>query len=204
MGVIGFKKAKCKDCYKCVRLCPVKAITVQDEHAKFVASDCILCGQCLEACPQDAISVFGDIDRVKKYIEDGMTVIASLSPAYLGIYTDIEPGQFIEGLLELGFSEIREAAEGAIYVTAEYERLMREGRMENIITSACPVINQFVENYYPDMIPYMAPVVSPVIAHGKMLREEFGDNVKIVSISPCPVSYTHLATAIAALFCNFD
>ena len=79
MGVIGFKKAKCKDCYKCVRLCPVKAITVQDEHAKFVASDCILCGQCLEACPQDAITVFSDIDRVKQYINDGMTVIASLS-----------------------------------------------------------------------------------------------------------------------------
>lgn len=185
MGVIGFKKAKCKDCYKCVRLCPVKAITVQDEHAKFVANDCILCGQCLEACPQDAITVFSDIDKVKKYIEDGVTVIASLSPAYLGIYTDIEPGQFIEGLFRLGFSEIRESAEGAIYVTSEYERLMREGTMENIITSACPVINQFVENYYPDMIPYMAPVISPVIAHGKMLKEEFGDSVKIVSISPC-------------------
>ena len=104
MGAIGFKKAKCKDCYKCVRLCPVKAITVQNEHIKFAASDCILCGQCLEACPQDAITVFSDIDLVKQYLQDGMTVIASLSPAYLGIYTDIEPGQFIEGLYRLGFS----------------------------------------------------------------------------------------------------
>lgn len=185
MGVIGFKKAKCKDCYKCVRICPVKAISIQDEHAKFVANECILCGQCLEACPQDAITVFSDIEKVKKYIEDGIPVVASLSPAYLGIYTDVEPGQFIEGLFQLGFKDIRESAEGAIYVTYEYEKLMREGRLENIITSACPVINQFVENYYPDMIPYMAPVVSPVIAHGKLLREEFGNFVKIVSISPC-------------------
>lgn len=185
MGVIGFKKAKCKDCYKCVRICPVKAISIQDEHAKFVANECILCGQCLEACPQDAITVFSDIEKVKKYIEDGIPVVASLSPAYLGIYTDVEPGQFIEGLFQLGFKDIRESAEGAIYVTNAYEKLMQEGRMENIITSACPVINQFVENYYPDMIPYMAPVVSPVIAHGKLLREEFGNSVKIVSISPC-------------------
>ena len=185
MGAIGFKKAKCKDCYKCVRLCPVKAITVQNEHIKFAASDCILCGQCLEACPQDAITVFSDIDLVKQYLQDGMTVIASLSPAYLGIYTDIEPGQFIEGLYRLGFSQVRESAEGAIYVTNEYQRLMREGTMDNIITSACPVVNQYVETYYPDMIQYMAPVVSPVIAHGKLLKKEFGDSVKIVAISPC-------------------
>lgn len=185
MGAIGFKKAKCKDCYKCVRLCPVKAITIQDEHAKYIASECILCGQCLEACPQDAITVLSDIEKVKAYLEEGQPVIVSLSPAYLGIYTDAEPGQFIEALLMLGFEEIRETAEGAIYVTNEYERLMREGKMDYIITSACPVINQLVENYYPDMIPYMAPVVTPAVAHGKMLREEFGDSVKIVSISPC-------------------
>ena len=66
MGVIGFKMAKCKDCYKCVRICPVKAIKIQDEHARFIASECILCGQCLEACPQDAITVFSDIEKVKK------------------------------------------------------------------------------------------------------------------------------------------
>lgn len=185
MGAIGFKKAKCKDCYKCVRLCPVKAITIQDEHAKYVAGECILCGQCLEACPQDAITVLSDIEKVKAYIAQGQPVVVSLSPAYLGIYTDAEPGQFIEALFQLGFKEIRETAEGAIYVTNEYERLMKEGTMDYIITSACPVINQLVENYYPDMIPYMAPVVTPAVAHGRMLREEFGDSVKIVSITPC-------------------
>ncbi len=185
MGAIGFKKAKCKDCYKCVRLCPVKAITIKDEHAKFVAGDCILCGQCLEACPQDAITVLSDIEKVKAYIAEGLPVVVSVSPAYLGIYTDAQPGQFIEALLMLGFKEVRETAEGAIYVTNEYERLMKEGKMDYIITSACPVINQLVENYYPDMIPYMAPVVTPTVAHGKMLREEFGHSVKIVSISPC-------------------
>ena len=185
MGVIGFKKANCKDCYKCVRICPVKAISVQDEHTKFVANECILCGQCLEACQHDAITVLSDIEKVKKYIADGLPVVVTLSPAYLGIYTDVEPGQFIDALFQLGFKDVRETAEGAIYVTMQYEKLMREGRMDNIITSACPVINQFVENYYPDMISYMAPVVSPVVAHGKMLREEFGNSVKIVSISSC-------------------
>ena len=80
MGVIGFKMAKCKDCYKCVRICPVKAIKIQDEHARFIASECILCGQCLEACPQDAITVFSDIEKVKKYIQDGCLLYTSPSP----------------------------------------------------------------------------------------------------------------------------
>ena len=52
MAAIGFKTAKCKDCYKCVRICPVKAIRIKDEHALYVADECVLCGRCLEACPQ--------------------------------------------------------------------------------------------------------------------------------------------------------
>ena len=71
MGAIGFRKAKCKDCYKCVRLCPVKAIITQEDHVKYVASECVLCGRCLESCPQNAITVFSDIDRVKTYIDSG-------------------------------------------------------------------------------------------------------------------------------------
>lgn len=192
MGIIGFKKAKCKDCHKCVRLCPVKAIRRKNEQAQFVAADCILCGQCLESCPQHAITVFSDIEKVKQYIQMGEKVVVSLSPAYLGAFDGAEPGQFIEALYQMGFYEIRETAEGAIYVTAAYDALLREKSMENIITSACPVINTMVEKYYPDLTGLMAPIVSPVVAHGRMLREEFGDSVKIVSISPCLAESTEV------------
>lgn len=185
MGNIGFKKAKCKDCSKCIRTCPVKAIRNRNDHAQYLASDCILCGQCLEACPQDAIVVLSDIDKVKKYIDDGDQVVLSVSPAYLGAIDETEPGQFIEALYQLGFYKIRETAEAAIYVTNEYDRLLHEEQMDNIITSACPVINTMVENYYPDLIKYMAPVVPPIIAHGRMLREDYGDDVRIVSLTPC-------------------
>lgn len=185
MGNIGFKKAKCKDCYKCVRICSVKAIRRRNEQAYFVAQDCVLCGECLESCPQHAITVFSDIDKVKKFIENGEDVVITLSPAYLGAIDQSEPGQFIEALYQLGFYEVRETAEGAIYVNEEYDRLLSEGTMKNIITSACPVINSMVEKYYPDLIPYMAPVVTPVIAHGRMLRQEYGENVRIVSLTSC-------------------
>lgn len=71
MAAIGFKTAKCKDCYKCVRICPVKAIRIKDEHALYVADECVLCGRCLEACPQDAVVYVCDLNKAKKYIREG-------------------------------------------------------------------------------------------------------------------------------------
>lgn len=84
MGVIGFRKAKCKDCYKCVRLCEVKAIRIKDEHAQFVASECVECGQCLEACPQNAITFIKDIQWIKSMVKNREKTVVSLAPAYLG------------------------------------------------------------------------------------------------------------------------
>lgn len=187
MAAIGFKTAKCKDCYKCVRICPVKAIHTKDEHVLYVADECILCGRCLEACPQNAIISLSDVHKAKKFIEDGYETIVSLDPAYLGVFgeTPNGTGQIREALHRLGFSHVRETAEGAVHVTKAYERLIKAGDMDNIITSSCSAVNDFVERYYPDMIPYMAPVVSPMIAHGMMLKEEFGPESKIVYIGSC-------------------
>ncbi len=187
MAAIGFKTAKCKDCYKCVRICPVKAIHTKDEHALYVADECVLCGRCLEACPQDAIIYVSDLKRAKKYIQEGCVTIASLDPAYLGVFGDTEngTGQLRGALHKLGFTHIRETAEGAVHVTKAYERLIQEGKMDNIITTSCTAINELVEKYYTDMIPYMAPVVSPMTAHGMMLKEEFGPDVKVIYIGSC-------------------
>lgn len=185
MNIIGFKKAKCKNCYKCVRICDVKAITVKGEQAQIVADKCILCGKCLDACPQNAKTLISDLHRVKKYLADGVKTVISIAPAYLGILKYNTPGQVISALLKLGFSEVRETAEGAVYITEEYNRLLNNAEMENIITTCCPSVNELIEIYYPSLTKYMAPVVSPMIAHGKILREEFGDKTKIVFLGPC-------------------
>jgi iron only hydrogenase large subunit-like protein/uncharacterized Fe-S cluster-containing protein len=189
MNIIGFREAKCKNCYKCVRICEVKAISVKNEQAQIMNDQCILCGHCLSACPQNAKTVISDIERVKEYIRSGKKTILSIAPAYLGVLEYDDPGQVIAALLQLGFSEVRETAEGAIYVTNEYERLLQEGYMDNIITTSCPSVNELVEIYYPELIPYLAPVVSPMIAHGKMIRkrnENMDDeDIKIVFLGPC-------------------
>lgn len=185
MDVIGFKEAKCKNCYKCVRVCNVKAIAVKDEQAQIISDRCILCGQCLEACPQNAKTFISDMDRVKDYIKRGIPTVVSIAPSYLGILRYKTPGQVFSALKSLGFSQARETAEGAVFVTAEYDRLIAEGKMENIITTCCPSMNDLIEIYYPELTKYMAPVVSPMIAHGKLIKQELGSHVKVVFLGPC-------------------
>ena len=185
MRVIDFKDASCRHCYKCVRHCEVKAISVQNEQAHIMKDHCINCGHCLEVCPQNAKKFASDIDRVRGYLRQGMKVIISLAPSYLGVLEYDRPGQVVAALKKLGFYAVRETAEGAALVTAEYQKLLQAGEMPNIITTCCPSVNDLIEKYYPELVPLMAPVVSPMIAHGRLIRQIYGEDVKVVFLGPC-------------------
>ena len=185
MGIIDFKATKCKHCYKCVRNCEVKAIMIKDGRAEIMPDKCILCGKCLQICPQSAKTLVSDLDLVKGYIKSGKTVVVSLAPSYMGLLKYKTIGQVQAALLKLGFADVRETSEGAVLVTEEYARLLREAAMENIITTCCPSVNDLIEIYYPQLVPYLAPVVSPMIAHGKLLKKEYGQDAKVVFIGPC-------------------
>lgn len=185
MKVIDFLNANCKHCYKCVRSCSVKAIRIKNAQAQIMDDHCVLCGHCLEVCPQNAKTFASDLDRVKDYLKQGKKTIVSIAPSYLGILKYKHPGQVVDALLKLGFSEVRETSEGAAYVTEEYRKLLDEGKMDNIISTCCPSVNDLVEKYYPDLTPFMAPVVSPMIAHGMLIKELHGPDVKVVFLGPC-------------------
>ena len=183
--IIDFKATKCKHCYKCVRYCEVKAIQVKDERAVIMPDKCILCGHCLKICPQSAKTLKSDLDLVKGFIARGDRVVVSIAPAYMGLLKYKTIGQVRSALIRLGFEDVRETSEGAAFVAAEYARLLEEHTMENIITTCCPSVNDLVEIYYPELVPYLAPVVSPMIAHGKLLKEELGRDVRVVFLGPC-------------------
>lgn len=185
MNVIGFKEAKCKNCYRCVRTCAVKAITVKDQQAQIRDDSCILCGHCLDACPQNAKTLISDLDQVKEYIRSGIKTVISLAPSYLAIMQFAKAGQVVTALRKLGFYQVRETSEGAAYVTQEYQKLLQEGTMNNIITTCCPSANDLIEIYYPSLTKYMAPVVSPMIAHGRLIKQELGEEVRVVFLGPC-------------------
>ena len=185
MPVINFKDASCERCYKCLRHCPVKAIRVINGHAQIIKDLCVFCGHCTEICPQNAKTFDSDVNYVKYMISKGENVVVSLDPSYKGILRYFEDGQVVNALRQLGFSQVRETAEGAALVTEEYRKVIEEGKLENIISTACPVTAYLVEKHFPELVPYLAPVVSPMIAHGKMIKKYFGKDTKVVFIGPC-------------------
>lgn len=185
MKVIDFKDAKCRHCYKCVRHCMVKAITVQQEQARILTDHCINCGRCMEICPQNAKTFSSDMERVKGFLRQGYKTVISIAPSYIGVLDFECPGQVVDALQKLGFAEVRETAEGAAMVTREYQRLIHENKMSNIITTCCPSVNDLVEKYYPECAKLLAPVVSPMVAHGRYIKKLYGDDVKVVFLGPC-------------------
>ena len=136
--VLSLKKANCKNCHKCIRVCPVKSIRFADNQAKIINQDCILCGRCVVTCPQNAKKVRNDLTEVIGAIGSGKKVVASVAPSFISEFPVDGIGQFETLLKKLGFFAVRETAEGAYIVKREYERMIREHQQEVIISSCCP------------------------------------------------------------------
>lgn len=184
MFYLDFQKADCKNCYKCLRSCPVKAIDMRNQQAKIIESRCILCGHCTHVCPQNAKSVHDDTKAVEQLLAKNKNVIASVAPSFVSSFglSDFEP--FRAALKELGFTEAYETSEGAAAVTAEYKKLLESGKYENFITSACPAVNRAIQLYHRDVLKFLAPVDSPMVAHAKMLKSRY-PKADILFIGPC-------------------
>lgn len=154
-------------------------------RALIMEDHCVLCGRCLAVCPQEAKTLSSELPQVKAMIQRGEQVVAQLAPSYVGLLDFREIGQVRSALRKLGFADVFETAEGAAAVTAEYLQLIEEGRMDNIITTCCPVINDMIEMYFPSLVPFLAPVVSPMIASGRMIKQALGSDTRVVFIGPC-------------------
>lgn len=185
MNIIQFKEANCKNCYKCIRYCAVKAIKFKSGQARIIGEDCVYCGKCTIICPQDTKHIQSDLDIVKKMIADKAKVYVSLAPSFVSAFPDTSFGQVSAALKKLGFVGVEETAVGAVKVTKEYDRLVQEKKMKNIITTCCPTVNLIVQKYYPELTGQLAPVVAPATAHGRMLKNIYGSRAKVVFIGPC-------------------
>lgn len=181
---LDFKDAKCKDCFKCLRECPVKAIRYENHQAKIIEQRCILCGRCTLVCPQNAKQVHSELDDVLALLSSGRKVVASLAPSFVSSFDTQDLDVMKEALFALGFAEVEETAVGAKAVTEEYARLLDTGEFKNFITSACPAVNRMISIYYPAALKYLAPVPSPMVAHARMLKKRDPD-AAIVFIGPC-------------------
>lgn len=185
MSFFDFSRANCKNCYKCLHFCTVKAIKMKDEQAEIVKERCIACGQCFLVCPQDAREVKLHLESVKTAIKEGKKMIASIAPSFPGAFELNDPSKIVAALKKLGFSIVEETAVGASVIADLYKKHIEKAQHKNAITTSCPSANYLIEQYYPSLIPYMIPVVSPMIAHGKMLKSLYGMDSYVVFIGPC-------------------
>jgi len=184
-SIIYTNKARCRDCYRCLRRCPVKAIRIHQGQAYVEGDLCIGCGTCIKECPQQAKTFRNDLDKVAFFLQQGETVAVSLAPSYVSIFQEWERKRLPSALRKLGVRFIEETAIGAEVtagLTADYIH-RHEGRAA--ICSPCPAVVNYIENYMPDLLEVLVPVVSPMIAHGRMIKERRGAHVKVVFIGPC-------------------
>ncbi|MCM1440712.1 MAG: 4Fe-4S binding protein [Roseburia sp.] len=184
MDCLTFKKSNCKNCYKCIRHCPVKSIRFSGNQAYIIADECILCGQCFVSCPQDAKQIVDETEKVKVLLQSGDPVIVSLAPSFIANYEGRGIGVMREAIKKLGFYDVEETAIGATIVKNEYERLAEEGNQDIIITSCCHSVNLLIQKYFPGLLPYLADVLSPMQAHCADIKRRH-PNAKTVFVGPC-------------------
>ena len=181
---LTLKKSNCKNCYKCIRHCPVKAIRFSGNQAHIIGNECILCGHCFVVCPQNAKEIVDSTEKVRVLIQSGDPVIVSLAPSFVANYDGVGIEAMRKALKKLGFADVEETAIGATIVKTEYERMLREEEHDIIITSCCHSINLLIQKYFPAELPYLADVMSPMQAHCVDIKKRI-PNAKTVFIGPC-------------------
>lgn len=184
MNCLTLKQSNCKNCYKCIRNCPVKAIRFSGNQAHIVGNECILCGQCFVVCPQNAKQIVDGTEKAKVLLQSGDPVCVSLAPSFIANYPGVGIAAMTRALKQLGFHDVEETAVGATIVKNEYERMLREEARDVIITSCCHSINLLIQKYFPAALEYLADVVSPMQAHCLDIRKRM-PNAKTVFIGPC-------------------
>ncbi len=181
---LTLKKSNCKNCYKCIRNCPVKAIRFSGNQAHIIGNECILCGRCFVVCPQDAKQIVDGTERVKILLQGGNPVVVSLAPSFAANYEGIGIESMRKALKKLGFYDVEETAIGATIVKNEYEKMLKEEKRDIVISSCCHSINLLIQKYFPSLLGYLADVVSPMQAHCLDIKRRIPD-AKTVFIGPC-------------------
>ncbi len=181
---LTLKKSNCKNCYKCIRHCPVKSIRFSGNQAHIIGNECILCGQCFVVCPQNAKEISPETEKVRVLLQSGDPVYVSLAPSFVANYDGVGIEPMREALKKLGFADAEETAVGATIVKKEYERMLAEDGRDILISSCCHSVNLLIQKYFPHLLPYLADTMSPMQAHCVDIKKRHPE-AKTVFIGPC-------------------
>ncbi len=177
----------CVACLACVRVCPSDAVAVEDQKVWIVDEACTRVGLCLPACPHGAIIAVGDATRALEFALSHKAVLI-LSVESAAWFYPATPEQVVNACYAAGFGTVHRGVLGDELVAKEYLDLWTEeewGRGGTVIRSTCPVIVETIKNQYPELIPYLAPVATPIEAESRYLKAMYGEDTPIVYTGVC-------------------
>ncbi|NLO91477.1 MAG: 4Fe-4S binding protein [Elusimicrobia bacterium] len=187
--------ARCRDCHRCLRVCPVNAISIANGQASVKPERCISCGACIRECPQGAKTYRRDIAQARDLIASGAVVAASVAPSFAAAFPDWKGGRFVSALRRLGFAVVAETAVGAYYSAQACAKAAGNG---SNICGACPAAVNYIEKYRPELAAQIMPAASPMVAHARLLKTALGQDAKVVFIGPCVAKKSELERQDAA------
>lgn len=179
-------KDRCRVCYTCLRECPVKAIKIINGQAEVVNDRCIGCGNCVKVCSQGAKYPLLSTDEVLQLLQSDQRVAACIAPSFPAEFSEYQDYHLLIGMIrKLGFDLVTEVAFGADIVAKQYEQRIKAHPTEGDISSDCPAIVYFIRHYHPELVSYLAPIASPMVAMTRVLRKKYGEDLRVVFIGPC-------------------
>ena len=186
MNLMSISQNECKLCYSCIRVCPAKAIKVQDSYAEIIQNRCIGCGSCFSVCSQNAVHYADAKEEVRFLLKTPKKVAAIVAPSISGEFSDItDYRSFVSMIKNLGFDYVNEVSFGVDLMAFQYEKLFKNFNGKYFITANCPPVVSYIEKYYPELIDNIAPIIPHMITTAKVLHEKYGNDIRIVYISPC-------------------
>lgn len=182
--VVSYKGSNCKKCIKCVKDCPMDAISIVNEQVIIDENKCINCDICIQACNQKLLQVKHiDLKDFLNQYDYNIALIPTAILSDLKNYDEIK--NIAHAIKEFGFDEVVEYSdiEGTLYKQALKDSI---GKNKVMITSFCPTINKLIINEYPTLIDHLLPYDYPVEIAAKKLRDKYADKkIGIYSLCEC-------------------